>query len=75
MLYILTYQIILIRIIHFIAVKWNNYEIWIYVQKFTPISWKLTLAPAGVWANLEPAGGVISAPLEISRTTQRIEKR
>ena len=22
----------------------------------------LTLAPAGVWANLEPAGGLISAP-------------
>ena len=39
--------------------------------------YSLTLAPVGVWANLEPAGGggVISAPLEISRTTQRIEKR
>ena len=35
----------------------------------------LTLAPAGVWANLEPAGGLISAPRKISRTTQRIEKR
>ena len=38
----------------------------------------LTLAQAGVWANLEPAGGVDFTPpplLEISRTTQRIEKR
>ena len=38
----------------------------------------LTLAPAGVWANMEPAGELISTPppsLEISRTTQRIEKR
>ena len=37
-----------------------------------------TLAPAGVWANLEPAGGGgvdFSPPPEISRTTQRIEKR
>ena len=37
----------------------------------------LTLAPAGVWANLEPAGGGgwFQPPREISRTTQRIEKR